>query len=56
MNLNRTSAGDHPNHISFTVDDYMQLLGCARPAIRKIKCGAIPGHLPPILLRLGLNP
>ncbi len=56
MDLNGTSAGDHPNHIPFTVDDYLQLVDWAGRAIREDKRGAIPGHLPPILVRLGLDP
>jgi REP element-mobilizing transposase RayT len=56
MDLNGTSAGDHPNHISFTLEDYLQLVDWAGRAIREDKRGAIPGHLPPILVRLGLDP
>ncbi len=56
MDLNGTSAGDHPNHISFTFEDYLQLVDWAGRAIREDKRGAIPGHLPPILVRLGLDP
>jgi hypothetical protein len=56
MELDGASAGDHPNHISFTFDDYLQLVDWAGRAIREDKRGAIPGHLPPILARLGLDP
>lgn len=56
MGLDGTSAGDHPNHISFTFEDYLQLVDWAGRAIREDKRGAIPGHLPPILARLNLSP
>ncbi|WP_018232990.1 transposase [Thioalkalivibrio thiocyanodenitrificans] len=56
MDLDGTSAGDHPNHIAFTFEDYLQLVDWAGRAIREDKRGAIPGRLPPILARLNLSP
>jgi REP element-mobilizing transposase RayT len=56
MALANPAEGGHPNRFSFSTEDYLELVDWAGRAIRADKRGAIPGHLPPILTRLGLNP
>ncbi len=42
--------------ISFSLADYFELTDWTGRAVRDDKRGAIPNQLPPILLRLGINP
>lgn len=42
--------------ISFSLNDYLELVDFTGRCIRLDKRGAIPNHLPPILQRLSLNP
>jgi hypothetical protein len=56
MALANPAEGGHPNRFSFSTEDYLELVDWAGRAIRADKRGAIPGHLPPILTRLRLNP
>ncbi len=42
--------------LPFSLQDYLQLVDWSGRAIRDDKRGSIPGHLPPILTRLGIKP
>ena len=42
--------------LPFSLQDYLQLVDWSGRAIREDKRGSIPGHLPPILTRLGIKP
>nr|WP_232199444.1 transposase [Thioalkalivibrio thiocyanodenitrificans] len=56
MALETPAQDRHPNRFSFSTEDYLELVDWAGRAIREDKRGAIPGDLPPVLTRLGLNP
>jgi putative transposase len=45
-----------PDDIHFHIDDYLALVDWTGRAIRDDKFGCIPGHLPPILQRLQIDP
>lgn len=47
--------GEQKRAIPFTLADYFELTEWAGKAVRDDKRGAIPGQLPPILQRLGMN-
>ena len=45
-----------PEQLPFGLSDYLQLVDWSGRAVREDKHGAIPGHLPPVLQRLGIAP
>ena len=45
-----------PDHLPFTLHDYLALVDWAGRAVRETKPGVIPAGLPPILTRLGIAP
>ena len=47
---------DGPDHLPFGLTDYLELVDWSGRAVREDKRGAIPGNLPPILQRLGVDP
>jgi REP element-mobilizing transposase RayT len=56
MRLVKQSQDPHRNAIGYTTKDYLELVDWAGRAIRDNKRGAIPNSIPPILVRLTLNP
>ncbi|WP_018880061.1 transposase [Thioalkalivibrio sp. ALE9] len=54
--LGGEGADPHANAVVFTTEDYLGLVDWAGRAIREDKRGAIPGHIPPILERLQIDP
>jgi hypothetical protein len=45
-----------PNGLPFRLTDYLELVDWTGRVLRDDKRGAIPGHLPPILERLQIDP
>lgn len=45
-----------PDYLPLGLTDYLQLVDWSGRAVREDKPGAIPGHIPPILQRLGVDP
>ena len=56
MPLVKASQDEHVQALSYTERDYLVLVDWAGRAVRTDKRGEIPGHIPPILNRLGLDP
>lgn len=56
MPLKSPAQQPHRNAISFTTEDYLELVDWAGRAIRENKRGAIPAAFPPILRHLQLDP
>lgn len=47
---------DAPDHLPFSLHDYLELMDWCGRAVREDKGGAIPGNIPPILERLRIDP
>jgi hypothetical protein len=45
-----------PKGLPFRLNDYLELVDWAGRAILEDKCGHIPGHHPPVLERLQIDP
>lgn len=56
MPLIKANQDEHVHRLGYTERDYLELVDWAGRAVRPDKRGAIPGHIPPILDRLGLDP
>ncbi|MDX1251678.1 MAG: hypothetical protein IDH49_05395, partial [Gammaproteobacteria bacterium] len=52
----KANQDEHVHRLGYTECDYLELGDWAGRAVRSDKRGAIPGHIPPILDRLGLDP
>ena len=47
---------NRPQHLPFSLTDYLELVDWTGRAVREDKRGAIPQDIPPILNRLNLSP
>ncbi len=56
MALVKQDEDEHQNAIGFCSSDYLELVDWAGRIMREDKRGYIPGDIPPILTRLGLEP